>query len=380
MIWPYKPLTPMQETLAWLTDVIQSYEGEQRIALRSVPRRTFNFDHLLNPEMAFGARVKFRELQDYLIPDWTQTDTVSLSTGTSIVVSVTSPYYEVGAAAIVWANYDDYEQVEIEAVNSDGTITLVEVVGNYTDAIIMPLYEGLSLAQFSAAISAGGFIRAGFQGISFYSADISASDYPQYLNHDVMVWCPNVASGSLDGFIAWPYEVVDNDTGRAQASKQRVLPDDVFFVRWQAFSQLDQLELRQWLYSRRGRQKAFWLPSWLNDLPLQQPIGSAATIITTSLPSAEVALLTTVHLEIKAGADKYWREVINLNVTGGGLLEITLDSALGVDLALADVDRISIMRCVRFNVDSIDLQHAAAAGFSVSIPTIEVPIPDELSS
>lgn len=375
-VWPYKPLTPLQETLSWLTDIIMTYEGEQRIALRDVPRRVFNFDHLLNAQAAFGARAIYRETLDYQIPDWTQTDVATIAAGLSVSVAITSPYYESGGAALIWVDSDTFEVVQVDSVASDGgSIVLAEVLTSVNNAFIMPLYNGLSTAQFSAAVNAGGFIRSSFQATVYSSAEISASNYPQYKGHDVMDFCPNVASGSLDTFIVWPYVVVDNETSTPEQFKERSRLDNVFFVRWQAFNDADQNELRQWLYSRKGRQKAFWLPSWLNDLPLQQSIGSAATVITTALPSAEVALLNTLDIEIKTSSAVYRREVTSMNITGGGLLELTIDAPLGVNVAIGSVERISILRCVRFNVDSFDLQHAARAGFTVSIPTIEIPLP-----
>ena len=34
---------------------------------------------------------------------------------------------------------------------------------------------------------------------------------------------------------------------------------------------------RRWLYSLRGRQRAFWLPTWGRELALQAPLASSST-------------------------------------------------------------------------------------------------------
>ena len=60
-------------------------------------------------------------------------------------------------------------------------------------------------------------------------------------------------------------------------------------------------------------------------------------------------------------------------IGGRATVDMIIDTTATV--LLANIQRISLLRCVRFNADRIELQHAAAGGVAVQVPVIEVSEP-----
>ena len=73
----------------------------------------------------------------------------------------------------------------------------------------------------------------------------------------------------------------------------------------------------------------------------------------------------------------YYRRVLSTSIgtpiSSRTTINMTIDSSL--TLTLANTERVSLLRCVRFDADRIELQHQANAGTAVQVPIIEVPVP-----
>jgi hypothetical protein len=145
-----------------------------------------------------------------------------------------------------------------------------------------------------------------------------------------------------------------------------------FQMRWHKFTQEDVYELRQWLHSRKGRQKAFWLPSYAKDLT--PALGISGTTVTVY--NDVLSRPAPYDIEI-VGSSINRRQVTataaGSNVNGRPTVELTIDS--GVTESLENIQRISYLVFSRFDADRVEFQHNASGGTVVAMPCREIPIP-----
>lgn len=379
--WPFANAQETIEVLSWRTDVIRTKSAEQRIALRALPRRMLQVRHLFDHEAYAAARTMTRGAEAFLVPDWTQLMHIeSVSAGSSVVIPADTTGVDLSPGDDVMIRRGNrlFEIAEVEAITAS-TITLDEVAAPVSKGLILPLLPAQAPEGLGAERPAGPWVSGSITFDVQHIPDISASDYPQYRGHDVMDVCPVVSSGSFGESVMWPVETIDADLGLSKHLRERTLPDERFMIRWHEFRRAGIHRLRKWLYSRRGKQKAFWASTFARDLTLANPIGASDTEINVfTLPGIANLARTNFDIEIRSqeGAS-YYRQVTNAvpgsPVDGVSSLVLTLNASVGV--ALATVRRISFMRCARFDADRVELLHRPGEGAACSVPCIEVPVP-----
>lgn len=374
LIWPYRPLTPVTESLEWRTDVLRTKSTEQRIALRTAPRRTLSYSHHLTGPQYAAARAMVRAAQGdagFIVPDWTRTTAIgALSSGSSVDIDFAIGeefYFE---KAVLFESLEKYEVVDV--IRDSGGVTADVVVNDYSAAKIMPAFSGDTEA-FDASRSAGD-IRLSVSFILTESYDVEFSSYATYRGLDVMPSCPIIAAESFAESLLYITNRFESGVGNPSWLRLRDVPENTFEMRWHKFTQTDVDDLIRWLHSLRGRQRAFWMSSWGSDLEVADAISG------TTLPAytAQQAKAAPFFIEVveRDGTKSYRRvtaAAAGSPVNGRAVTNYTLDSTLSV--AKADVSRISILTCTRLNADRIELEHNARGGVVVKVPCIEVPEP-----
>lgn len=377
-IWPFKPREEYIEALSWRTDVFRAKSAEQRIALRTAPRREFTLRHTLTDYEYAAAQALIRQAQGgdgFLVPDWSQAVLLGdLPIGSAHGLSVDLDEYDYGDTALLWESPSKYEQVDF--VNDSNETSISPVSNEYTKAYLMPLWPavcpgGLSSEHLGANLNQ---CEIAFQVTE--NNDLGASDYAQYRSHDVLDSCPILRS--LSDKIVWPVVVNDNETSAIYLLRKRDIPDHMFSMYWHEFSNSELWSLRRWLHSRRGRQKVFWFSSYSKDFEPAASV-SGTTLTTYSHPGVSgIGHTTAFDIEVK-GKDgtSYYRRVTGAT-TGTTIgdrttLDLTIDSTLTI--GLSEIDRISFLRMARFDADRIELAHMASGGTSVAVTCREVEEP-----
>lgn len=380
-LWPFMPLSGATEVLEWKTDVLRARAGEQRQRLREKPRRQWNFSHWLDDDGQSAARAILRGASSFEVPDWPRLLYAGpVSAGASVSVSLTTAGLGLaaGQSVVLWSGVDDYEVCSLESV-SPSAIVLENVANVHASCGIYRVDVAHAAVELSIDRPAGPLQRA---SITFEAAAVeqyAASTYSQYRGHDVLPLVPVVGGGALDESLAWPRDVFDNLTGVIGTERQRDLPDEKFTLRWHALTAAAITEMRAWIASRYGRWLAFWVPTWQKDLFAAAAIGSSATTLRVFAPHGTTSLgRSTCDLELGVPSALLRRRVTAIaagpTVSGRPTLDLTLDSALGVAVTVAEFGRISFLRCVRFDADRVEFLHRAGEGVAVSVPCIEVPV------
>lgn len=376
-VWPFKQRGDIIESLEWLTDVFRAKAGEQRIALRTSPRRIYNISHLLDDRQYSSAQAMMRAAQGadgFMLPDWPQSITIGVvSPGTGIPLTADLTYTDIGDDALLWESVDLFEQVELVA-DSNG-MTLATVTNSYANARLVPLWAARCPDGLANSRTPGQINECSVEMLVTENNDLALSDYPQYRGHDVMATCPVIGSGEFAEELGWPVSAFDNQTGTPYYLRQRSIPDMQYQMRWHSFTGQEAYELRQWIHSRRGRQKVFWMSSRARDLEPAATI-SGTTVTVYALPGI-IGLGRTAVFDIDvttmAGVSHYRRvssATAGTPIDGRSTMNLTIDSSLSI--TLANIKRISFLRCTRFDADRIELVHSPKAGVSVQIPCIEV--------
>lgn len=376
-IWPFKPRDELIEALEWRTDVFQAKASEQRIALREAPRRVFTMDHKLAEYEYSAAMAMMREAQVFYVPDWAQSTRVgNISSGSSVNITNDLSYVDMGDTAVLWESLSKFEQVTI-TIDSNGT-TLSDVVNDYSDARLIPLWLAHCPDGLSATRAAGANIDVSVSMAVYENTDLSLSTYSQYRSLDVIPSCPVVAGGSFDESLSWGLTAFDNAQSIPTYIRQRNYADVVFQMRWHELTPAGIYGLRQWLHSRRGRQKAFWLSSRGHDFePADDISGTTVTIFALDGISG-LGRSVFFDIDITTYDDVSYYRRVSLAVPGtpvGGrsTIDMTIDSM--ITLSLGSIKRISVLHCARFESDRIELLHRASIGTVVQVPCVEIPEP-----
>jgi len=374
-VWPFPPMVGMIEVLEWSSDVLISVSAEQRIALREAPRRTFNFEHTLSDYELTGARGLVQAAQGsnaFMAPDWAQLQRIGpVSSGSSVYISADLTHVDMGEDALLWESPYKFEAVEID-VDSNGVV-LASVANDYDNPLLIPLWsavapEGLSIDRIGKQMS-----RCTIAMTTTENTDLGFSTYETYRGHDVVPSCPVIGEG-LEESIGWELSVFDNEQSKPYYLRARDYADSQFTMSWKEFGLADIYALRQWLHSRRGRQKAFWLSSRGHDF---EPSGAiSGTTVTVYRPPGAPTFAVPFDIDVteQHGTSSYRKvtAVVDGTPVGG---RATLDFTIDTTLSASSIKRISLMRCGRFAADRIEISHIKPSAISVRVPCVEVPVP-----
>src|SRR5690606_17520936 len=140
----FMPQSTFRETLSWLTDVIQTKAQEQRICLRRVPRRTFEYTFLLETSEWAIAQVLARNSHEpYLVPMWRDIVSVGTLVNTTLTPILGSTFhatrhYRMEGRVLLWSSNTRYEVRTISSIQSNGRVQFTTPV-SIENAYMAPL-------------------------------------------------------------------------------------------------------------------------------------------------------------------------------------------------------------------------------------------------
>ncbi|MEC7118662.1 MAG: hypothetical protein VXW65_02010 [Pseudomonadota bacterium] len=367
MLWtiPADWSTPIIERLEFKTDVMLAYNGaEQRIALRQTPRRWLEFAYLIDgahARRAFEAKLWSHGAQAWQLPIWTDATaaTAAISNGAT-VIALDAQYRDFvagGHAALI--DGERHLVVEIVSVAAD-QIVVNPIAGDWPiETTVVPVRSAYLEPQQQVTRFTGDAV---YNVARFMLDDVS--EYPAaapevlYRSEPVLT----MPSNWMDD-ITVDYQrkmsVVDFQIGGMYRDDETGQPVLVQSHHWVLASRAQISAFRGWLYAQRGRFKGIWLPSFLPDFDLVAPVTDSSLQINvgnhgyTDLYQIDKNR-RDLRIELSGGIILY-RRITASTVIDPQTEQITLDTALGVAVAPADIERISLMSYCRLDTDAIEL-------------------------
>lgn len=360
------PSAEIDERLAWATDVLTTYTREQRICLREGPRAAYAVSWITdNAGFArLRTRAAWQSRDEYGLPAWWEmSESLSIAqSASSITVDTTQADYRDWLVVLDGANV---EALAIAAVH-DGSIDLVSPTAKaYSNVRIAPL-------RICEAPRGFDFDRSGMNVevtaslACALNPDVGSDTSPVHEGYPVLL-VRSTRSGSFSEADLRELNQIDSITGVPSSIPERGVMDRARTVARFAQGRAARWALRQWLYARRGRLKAFWLPTWNADMVPTAAISPSNTTITIRNEVWREAGVKCVLIEADDGT-----QVIR-NVTGitlSGLNEIV---SLSAQVGVSSARLICVVDLVRLDKDTATLRHLPNEVTTFSASCVEVP-------
>jgi hypothetical protein len=378
MLWPFPAAESVSEVLEWRTDVLQARAGEQRIALRTLPREIASFQHRCDAlTMARAAELaRAGSAGDWLVPLWqmAQQPTMDLTQGDLEIPLDTSiaDFRAPGFAAIA-LDGGDAALAEISAIQPDRLI-LAEPLVLYAPAVtvsagrvtVAPMRIGIlvSALEIERRRQNDGTVSATF--LLRDAPDLTPLVLPSYLGYSVRT-DPSLTRAPLTASLRRAVEYVDNGFGPVVIELLRDVFERGETITLKARGPVKRWALRRWLWSLRGRQASFWLPTWGRELQLQAAMTSSSAQMRVAPVAALAAYVgRKILLEMPSGLRF---RTITAAVAEGSVHRLTISSNLGEPVPVGT--KVHFLTLVRSDADRVEIQHGAAAT-EVTLPVVEV--------
>lgn len=377
VVWPFMPQTEHAETLEWLTDILPSFNNEQRIALRPAPRQAFTHSFQLDTYQFSRAKAIATQWAHrvYGIPVWAELTRVGpISAGSSsIFLDTSNADYRADDIILVWESDTKFAAVENLEVLADRINLKLPLENSYANAYVAPLrfartFEGMDFRRNAHDVTVA---RATFQVTA--NVDLGAGvGYPTYRGKDVLT-DRTVLVSDLNERISRSIDEFDNGSGPITVDIKTNWVNGAKSISFDTLTRADRWAARKWIHARRGKQKSFWLPSWNPDLILLQDVGAAGSALTVRPIGYPLYYgVKDIMIQLKDGTRIYSRVLSGATDPDGNEV-LSLESSVGTAVNVVDVDLICFMSHVRFNTDRVEIKHSYSGRASMSIPVMETP-------
>ena len=378
VLWPFVPDTGYDETMEWKTDLLDSFNNEQRLALREAPRQTFSHKFLLDEQQfsrakAIGTQWAHRV---YGIAVWDEVTPLlnGLTAGSSFIAFDTANAdYRDDDLIMLWASDTNLAALEITTVTPTGVNLKLPLDKNWPKCYIAPLRFARTLSGVEYSRAANKYITAKAQFLVTQNKDLGDNgSFPTYRGKPVMTDRSAVV-GDLSEKIVRTIDMFDNGSGPIQID---IASNWVRFMQTISFiknNKADVWKLRKWIHARRGKQRAFWLPSWNRDLVILQNVASTASSITVS-PIGYPLYYTVKDIMIQLlNGTRIFARVTSGSTDNDGNEALSLSAQIGTAFATTDIDFVCFMSHVRFDTDLVTFNHRDVGQVSTSIALAETP-------
>ena len=357
-VFDFVPAIGIKESLEWVTDILMPRDGigsEQRISVRPIPRQRFSYTILLRTEKEqsqFEAIMFGWQKKSFILPIWTEkmihTGTITAEDRTIVVDTTISDFRDDGYVKI-WKSSVEHETVRVLTV-TDNLLTLgSSVVETYTgNKFIMPSRtaqiiqfvkrdneeNNFSIAQSVFAIK-NNILLSGYVADQSYAA----------INSGALSF-PIISTGSVIGLQNKEY-MSDSDSYLQDygVGDFDYFSDSEFNLINQNWTFRNDTRAKCWnfrlfLHSLVGMQGTCWIPTYKEDLIQIETISAADTVFSVEnigLSDYMTFNALRTHLAfIFPNGTIIPKEIVGISEDLSGNDEITIDSALGEEVAVGD--------------------------------------------
>lgn len=374
VLFPLRPESGYLELLEFLTEIIEHDDGsEQRIAWRKNPRQLFDWSIIVE-DGASRSRIEniLYEWQRRVfgIPVWhEQTKLTASATAGSTVINVESTAnrdFREGGLVLIYQS-DTVNDVGTIAAGgiASGSITLeTGVISSYAaGTLLIPLRTGSirGVVQGSRYPSGAQEMTIKFR-VDDNDANLADTSSWTMLNSKVLLDDNNAIAGTLSETFDQQVTIIDNQTGKVYQSSGWAYHSRISAKTFWTNSLAGLWKVRQLLHALRGRQVSFYLPTFASDLqPVADLVSGSQTMTITNVGYNQFVRQrqnkNIIRITFKDGSTPLIRTITNSTLIDANTESITVNSAWGANITLAEIDKVMFVEEVRFSSDTIRIQH-----------------------
>lgn len=360
------PSAAVDERLAWATDVLPSYTREQRVCLREGPRAAYGVNWMTdNAGFArLRTRAAWQSRDEYGLPAWWEmSEPLNITqSDTSITVDTTQADYR---DWVVILDGTKIEALPLSAVHAGSLDLVTPAAKNYVNVRVAPLRVCEAPRGFDFDRS-GKNVEVSASLTCAINPDVGNDPNPVHEGYPVLL-ARSSRSGSFSETDLRQLNQIDSVTGSPYSFPVRGVMDKGRTVASFAQGRPAKWALRQWVHARRGRLRAFWLPTWNADMRPSSPVSPSDTTITIHNEVWREAGVKCILVESNDGTQVI-RKVTGITLSGANEI-VSLSSQLGV----SSVRLVSVVDLVRLDQDTVTLKHQPNEITTFSAPCVEVP-------
>lgn len=389
VLLPFEYEVPVRETLAWLTDIIEALDGrEQRIALRKQPKQLFEVTYLLDGNTRQRMQAILFDWMDnaFGFPLWHER--LFLTAGTSIgatsfpVADADQADFRVGGLAAIITNDYTYDVINIATVTATQITSVSPSLNAYPAGTrIVPVRTAILRRAVSGARTHVTLeeLKLTFEVTDNNTGAVAGSTTPGFwtiYNSRVLFDDPNIIEGSMRQEIQRKVYRIDNETGVVSQSsnwdRAKRSHEKGFVLRNRA----DIYTFRQLLTALRGRQKAVWIPTFIEDLTVvaQLNIGTS----TMDVEALDYVRFVRDRLPMKAfritftDGTSLIRSVSSSASISSTVERLTLDGTWPADRLPSEVSRVQFFELVRLDTDEVVINYPRIGLARCVVPLMRV--------
>lgn len=386
IVFPFEPTQPLIERLTFLTDVLRKRDGkEQRVALRSAPRQSFEFSLDVNgrERQALNAILFDSQARAFGLPIWSETailtSDVEVDDDTIYVDTTDYSDFRVGGTAIVWDSFDNYQALEISVI----TDTTLEFQTTFTKTFpigsrVMPVRAGY-LNKVLRGHKWHQKLQQNRIQFSIWDNDANLSDTSAFstYNSKVILDEPNKIENVLRESLEHRYTIIDNETGVFETLTDVDVSRHGFSKTFFSNSRQRLWEVRQLMHALKGSATSFYIPTFFDEFEVTQDVTSGSSTLTfRNIGYADYIQdrqpLDVVRLVLTNGTEVI-RGVTSSSVIDTEEEQIVVDSSWGVNASVDEIDHVDFVLKVRMTGDEVEIIHTDSLGQAqVYMPLITV--------
>jgi hypothetical protein len=378
--WRWEPnwASEIRERLRWFSESSESYSGVPQLTqLAEYPTQQWEF--LVDVD-----KRALRSLENALykwtgrnwaVPVWPDVhsleDELPAGSGSVLLDTTTRSYETNGMAMFIFGEY--YETMEIDSLTSS-SITFKQPsartwpVGTRVYPVFFgKLVNGASLARYLRNYGYGTII---FDGV--VDRPYTPATETNYRGYPVLTRMPEWNTDPIASYQDL-LQIVDGEWGPNIYEKHSEIPRVFYSWNWQSFGRDEIDALRKFLYARRGRVRAVWVPTYAEDLVLTLTVAPTGTTLEVEFArllqflDPESVHRRDIRIELVNGS-VFYRRIIDISSVDEDHENLSMDSPLGQTVTPDDIARISWMQLLRLDTDTVELAWASPQVVSTQLP------------
>ena len=390
VVWPEIWDAEFDEQWRFKTDILEALSGkEQRVALRQKPRQFLQTTFTLTDSARQRVQSLLHGWQQnlFLLPMFhtgTKSTAAISSAATSVSVeSTASLEFRVGGYAVLYQDNQVSEAVTITNVTS----TSIEFTGSPTlnaYAANTRVFPG-RLCFIANAVS-GSRYRTNMEKFQVswqaYDNDTGApsgsiGSFSTHAGDVIFSGCNLMGSTQMPVQHVRNVTYVDNETGLIATSsrwdRNKRSSEKGFFMATQA----DIEEIRKLLIYLQGKQKPFWLPTFIEDLtPVAGVLATQFTLDInhvgfTRFIGSGLKPKKTLRVTFTDGTEAI-SDIQSSAEVSSTVERVTLGDAWAASKTVDEIERVEYLEHVRFNTDSFTFRYRRAGAATMVAPVITV--------